>query len=171
MKKNGTSIVELLVSLTIFLVVISLAVGSFIAVSRMKALTSTMRESQEKLRIANEMISRYAKEANIVEINDNGKTFIARYTESTNFSAKFQILDSDGKLYYSECYAADCSNFSTGVNLLTGEMRLDTTSYFKKIGNIPPSMEFSLKGVVNNANFYYKDDFALTNSVILGGIK
>ncbi|MDD3481152.1 MAG: prepilin-type N-terminal cleavage/methylation domain-containing protein, partial [Patescibacteria group bacterium] len=72
--KKGFSLVEIVVAMGIFIVVMTLAVGAFVTVSRMKGLTSTMKESQQKVRIAMEMMTRLARQAEKVSVSLDGNT-------------------------------------------------------------------------------------------------
>lgn len=167
--KKGMTIIEIMVGMTIFLVVVTLAVGAFVSVSRMRALTNTMKESQLKMRIANEMLSRHLKEANAVEVI-NDKTLIVKYIDNYDFVAEFKIL-ADGKLNY--CERTNTTSCTKEVNLFSGgQMKLDSESRFSKIGTIPPAVEYKLIGITDVVgNIYYSDKFTISNKVILEGLK
>ncbi len=66
--KKGFTLVEIMVASILFVIVISMAIGGFIAMNRARILVGTMKETQQKLRVSMEMISRLAKEADSVSV-------------------------------------------------------------------------------------------------------
>jgi type II secretory pathway pseudopilin PulG len=129
MQKRGMSLVELIVAITIFITVMSLGVGAFVTVIRSRIVVGNMKDAQQKIRIANEMIIRYARQAQYVRIDPDGM-----YTEMyfdialTNHTGKRfaveKISDNKYDLKYSECTTGagvptDCTGrWSTETSLL-----------------------------------------------------
>jgi type II secretory pathway pseudopilin PulG len=182
-KKRGMTIIELLVAMAIFIVVITLVVGAFASISRTNGMAKTYRNSQQKLRIAMEMITRYARQANEVSVSTVGGGSVANtldlvYTKNTpNTKSTFTIDPSTGNLTLEECmdYADDTCNVSTTTtDLLNGEMLLDiTTSQFEKTFKNQPELSITLKRRAEAGVFsqYYSDDFLIQNGVILEGLQ
>ncbi|MDD5693269.1 MAG: prepilin-type N-terminal cleavage/methylation domain-containing protein [Patescibacteria group bacterium] len=67
--KKGFTLVELMVAMSIFVIVTTLAVGGFVAVNNLKALAMTQKETQQKIRISLELLTRYAKQAEFVKVS------------------------------------------------------------------------------------------------------
>jgi prepilin-type N-terminal cleavage/methylation domain-containing protein len=71
--KRGMTIIELIVAITLFVTVITLVLGSFVSISRTKLLVSSMKESQNKIRLISEMITRFGKEADRAKVTEGGR--------------------------------------------------------------------------------------------------
>jgi prepilin-type N-terminal cleavage/methylation domain-containing protein len=184
--KYGFTLIELVVSMAIFLVVITLAVGAFVSVSRMKALTSTMKEVQQKTRIATEMITRLSRQADkVVTDSDGGQSkwvelYFNLYNSNPNYGNRFSVEDTGdgfGELLMYEC---DTATTSCGAEDWVNEEVLlgDTVklrypeSYFKKTGSVPPRLEVRVNGVIETAgSAYYSNEIVIDTDVILEGIK
>jgi len=198
-KKRGMTLIELMVAMAIFSVVTTMAVGAFVTVSRMQILTNNMKNTQQKLRVAIEMVSRLARQAQVVLVVNNvdgGNTIsstvemyfgLDENTKVPQSASRFVIKDYDGSglsLYYSECriIKADTKKCSTVAgegwqpanDLLSGPLRLDGTSRFIKIGAIPPTLTVTLHDVpVNGASNdpYYTDNMNIVNEIVLEQIR
>ena len=200
-KKRGVTLIELVVATAIFAVVTTMAVGAFVTVSRMQTLTNNMKNTQQKLRVAIEMVSRLARQAQVVLVVNNNDVISGDTITSTvdmyfgldentkvpQSASRFEIKDYDGSglsLYYSECriIKADtkkCSNvtgegWQTPNDLLSGPLRLDGTSRFIKIGAIPPTLTVTLHDVpaVGASNDpYYTDNMNIVNEIVLEQIR
>jgi prepilin-type N-terminal cleavage/methylation domain-containing protein len=70
MSKRGVTLVEIMVSMGLFAVLASIIVGAFVMTLNMKTLVTNMKESQQKTRMALEILSRLARQANRVEVFD-----------------------------------------------------------------------------------------------------
>lgn len=66
MRKQGFTLIEFIVATSIFVVVMTVAIGSFVALTKVKIQMINNKNTQQKGRIATEEIMRYAKEANAV---------------------------------------------------------------------------------------------------------
>lgn len=174
--KKGVTLVELIVAMAIFLVVVTIAISAFVVISRTKGLSSTMKESQQKTRIALEMITRLSRQAQKVSVSMDGKVLDLYFDLKDNPTAtRFKIRD-DG-LYFSQCSGnLDCPTDSEAINIYEG-IALDNTverdSKFIKVGSIPPTLEVDLYGSINglNDNTWYSDDINLNTTIILESIK
>src|SRR3989304_2648377 len=69
---KGITLIELMVAMTIFLIVITLAVGGFISLIRLQSQTQTMTDVQQNGRIAIEQMTRLARQAESVDISGTG---------------------------------------------------------------------------------------------------
>lgn len=188
MNKRGMTIIEVLVAMTIFMIVVTLVVGAFVTVVRMKALTSNMKESQQKARIATELVTRLSRQAEKVQIIGTDTLDLFFNIDASNPQAtRFKITPRAGSTtdYTLDMY--DCKSFSgvhcadwgTAVDLLGGVYNLDPTkSHFERVlaGGalpIPPSIAVVFDGKITglNGSGYYNDDFKIDTEVMLEGIK
>lgn len=177
MIKKGVTLVELLVAMAIFLIIVTIVVGAFTSVSRMKALTSTMKESQQKTRIALEMITRLSRQAEKVVVSNNGKIvdlyFNIEETDATNIlGSRFEISGSE--LLYGECSGSlTCAqNITDRKNLYEGITLNSANSSFEKTGTIPPTLNVILVGNIGDgSSTYFSDELTIDTTVILEAIK
>lgn len=93
-KKKGMTLIELMVAMAIFSIVLVIAVGAFIQMNNLRALAMNARESQQKLRMAIEVMSRYSRQADRVIIADKQGD---QYKEMRLF---FNIKDPDSANWY-----------------------------------------------------------------------
>ena len=188
--KRGFTLIELVVSMTIFIIVITLAVGGFIAINKSRITLGGQKDTQQKLRIADETITRYAKEAEIVRLPDtpavpdqHKQKQIELYFDmmlTPGKSAKKFEMTSAGILGLSDCPSdqiqstgkcgADDISWNTASNLLGGvgssAVSLDyNTSYFLVNQSIPPYL--TLKLVLPGSS----GDITLDDAIILENIK
>lgn len=182
--KRGVTLIELVVAMGIFLVVVTVAVGAFVTVSRMKALTSTMKEATQKTRIASEMITRLARQGDKVMVQNQGKSLEIYY--NTGIDASFygyRFFLNNGDLSYAECpigspaislpgYVCNWSNLGSST-LSGGVLVFDDTSVFQKTGTIPSRLNVDLAGKIQaiSSNPYYSNDFTIKTAVILEGLR
>lgn len=174
--KKGLTLVELIVAMAIFLTVITLAVGAFVTISRMKSLTSTMKETQQKTRIAMEMITRLSKQAEKIIVSNEGKT-LELYFDTKNpaeaTGAKFEI--NGISLFYSTCSGnlfCTVNNLWSDQKDLYSGIEIQADSKFEKIGTIPPQLSVEIHGkIVNGNSNYFSDDINMETTIILEGIK
>jgi type II secretory pathway pseudopilin PulG len=191
-KKKGISLIELVVAMAIFMIISTIAVGTFVTAIRMKTLTSTMKESQQKIRIALEMITRLSRQANEVNIQNNERDLVLRYLGSTPSATRFQLKPATRTLAgvstpVYELHISDCARMATigtgcyiwgeNINLLGETFYLKTDSQFTKIvENSTPTLQIILNGRIvgmpsNPTNPYYNDQLSITTRVLLEGIK
>lgn len=188
MKKKGMTLIELIVAMTLFVVVSTIAVGGFISISRARILIGNMKDSQQKIRIANEMIIRYAREAQAVLIEDSGKTLKLSFDiGTTNPTGKmFKLANQDsGGLYdllYYECTDSSSTCLNSGTSLLdktTGLAIADTHTSGTTANDVFSLNSESLS--VLELNLVFKnvvsgfasmnDTMTLKNAVIMGELK
>lgn len=167
MGKKGLTLIELVVAMTIFIIVMTLAVGGFVAISKTRATIGQMKDAQQKVRLANEMIIRYAKEAEYVQIDTANGSWLELYFNSYTSAKKFAVISND--LMYYDCTpvsgVCSASSWGTGTSLLGGASR----GISLNIINV-----FGLSGVapaVLNVTLALADGLSTQNAVILGGLK
>lgn len=184
MMKRGVTLIELVVAMSLFAVISTLAIGAYVTVTNMKALTASMRESQQKMRIATETITRLAKQADIVIIGAGGSELDLYFnTKGTPSATRFIIgtnANGNKRLEQStECLSPlttslNCTQWSQPVSMLSENLELTTGSAFSKIADGPtPELKIILNGKYGDAatSSYYKDDFNIETAVILENVK
>jgi len=142
MKRKGMTLVELIVAMAIFTVVLLVAVGAFINMNNLRAVALSSRESQQKLRLAIEMISRYSRQAEKIVLSSTPATLDSQGNSQTvdmyfNIDTaspqgeRFEIkqVGSVYKLYFYSCTPAastdpECASWGTGSDLLGGDVEL-----------------------------------------------
>jgi len=93
MRRRGMTLVELMVAMSIFMIVMTLGIGGFVSISRTRILVGNMKDSQQKLRVANEMVIRYAKQAEYVKLAAAGNSVEFYFDIATTPSAnKFALV-------------------------------------------------------------------------------
>lgn len=196
MTRKGMTLVEVMVSITLFSIVLLVCVRAFIQMNNLRAIGLNARESQQKLRLGIEMMSRYARQADKVVISGtscgNNCSEIAMYFNinqaANRYGVKFQVNPSNnGGLVYFECpmtsAQTECTSWGTGQNLLGSYLKLMPPSGFVKnevvdlsTGSdpqiaMPPSLSIYLKGVMSQGNLFYQRTFNVDTRVILENIK
>lgn len=181
MVKKGYTLLELIVAMGIFVISLSLMVGAFVTISRMKALTSSMKEVQQKSRITIERISRLARQSDRAFVSPDGKTLDLYFSsETTNISAeRFQITaDAINQHYCTDPNLetnkfCDATKWGPGSNMLGSQMIPLPSSVFEKKGTIPPVLDIRLEIEIGTlvGNPYYRDNLVVSTEVILEGIR
>lgn len=198
MEKKGFTLIELIVSMAIFTVVVTICVGAFVSASNIRALAQTQQESQQKLRMAIEMLNKYARQADRVLIaykTSSPSTAEFYYGEPLTTSSsgiKFSIENNTsgiGKLFYQECVTIDptstvdptagfCATWSPKLDLLGGQVQLNLATSYLSISadSYVPILVVNFNGeTMYNANItnpFYKDTrFLLETSVPLEGLR
>jgi len=157
MEKRGMTLIELMVAVSIFIIVMTLAIGGFIAISRSRILIGNQKDTQQKVRIADEMIVRYSKQANYVKLASDGSSLELYFDISSSqptakkFSLKALTIDTYD-LIYSECNNVVAGTLVCPNNTWTSEASLlggDNNSLFlKKPAVVPDGKTFKLNGVL-----------------------
>ena len=172
------TLIELIVAITLFIVVVTLAIGGFVAVSRLKTLVMDMKNTQQKARLIYETVYRSAKEANKVTISDN--IMILDYTapvEEKVFVASTTTLD-----YYScSTTTGDVSDLATRctrvedllLGTIPGTYNLSQTNttlpYFVVDNTIPATMTLNM--TLRNMRNSMDSPIKLDNEIILENVK
>lgn len=201
MNRRGLTLVELIVAVSIFIIVTTFAIGTFVSIIRARMLIGNMRESQQKIRTVNETISRYAKEANYVKIPTAGETIpipgdtLDMYFDSNTAATRISLVSTptagEYDLMYYECTdparlaTHTCASLSdwgvptgwnTGVSLLGGKVVL-LSSALNPNGNPVFGLSgtradvLDVKLLFRNGAGIYRDDISIVNSVYLEGLK
>lgn len=175
-KKKGTTLIEIIVAMTIFLVVVTIAVGAFVTVSRMKALTSTMKNTQQKTRIAIEMLSRLSRQAEKATVSPDGNNLTLYFDIKGSNPDAVKFALEDNTLNYYSCNlmnGIDCSTWDSPTDLFGTDIVIDASlSSFKKIGSIPPLLDISITNeTAEQENPYYEDRIDIDTTIILESIK
>lgn len=188
MKKKGFTLIEMVVAMGIFALLSTIIIGAYVVVLNMKALTSTMKENQQKMRTTIELISRLSRQADRVEVRDatgivssSNTVVLYFYSGTPNLSATRFVIGPIGgssnptTLYTQNCTSMSdqsCTSWESPDDLLGGTVDLETTSYFSisaaQVANIP-TLSFKLNGKIKSMtdNPYYSNTFNIENSVIL----
>lgn len=191
MKKRGMTLIELMVAMSIFVIVMTLAIGGYVSISRTRILMGNMKDSQQKVRIANEMIIRYARQAEYIKLANDGSSLELYFdvdTGETPSAKKFQrsrISNTDPyDLLFYECtdsspVARACSNWGLGTSLLGGSsgnislMNPETNPNIFQLDGVLPSV-LKLKLMIASTvpgNSTLSDEMTIQNAIILESIK
>ncbi len=194
--KKGITLVELLVSMTIFVIVTTLSVSAFMTTLQMKAMGSNMKNSQQKIRIALETVTRLSRQADKVEAQDNGKTLKLYFSSLSPKSAyKFVFYDpasSDGSLYLYKCVtvveaSGSCSDANWnnadprsyaqdlfgGLNNLKLTNSVEGVNSFVLEGGLPPTLDININGKIptSSGKAFYNDSIKINTEVFLENVK
>lgn len=186
MHRRGMTLVELMVAMSIFITVMVLGIGGFVTISRSRILAGNMKDSQQKLRVANEMIVRFAKQAEYVKLSSNGRSaeFYFDIDHAISSANKFELVDmGNGKfdLIYSECNSATYNRCTSGIwdknkaSLIGsqgGSIYISDSNVFGLTGVLPTVLEVKL--VVNNDVVGYEslsDAMTVENAIILENLR
>lgn len=180
--KKGVSIIELVVSMAIFMVVASLAIGAFITVTRMRGMTKAMKDSQQKMRIVMEMMTRLSRQADKVlaypESSGSNLDLYFNHDGVAGYESAIRYrVTSTSQLHEYHCSpggATTCSTWTDEGDLMSGKITFNNaTSGFSKTGTIPPRVNFILDGQVVGVptNSFYYDSLKIDTSVILENLK
>ncbi len=184
LKRRGMTIIELVVAITLFTVVVTLAIGGFVAVSRMKTLMVDMKDTQQKARLIYETVYRFAKEADTVSVSPNQSQLVLDYYNDLGVRElrKFFELGSGSStsfMYYScegaNDFVADKSS-CTREELLAGTKtsayeitKISGNGYFDYNKSIPPTLSLSM--VIKNTRSDNDPEIKLDNVIILENVK
>lgn len=185
MNKKGTTLLEVVVAMSIFAVVAVIAVDAFVSVSKTRALSGNMRESQQKIRIAMETFSRLAKNAEMAKPSSN---VVELYFDTDSKPKAARFIISGNKLYFEKCIpndplvpiiAGNCESNGTweiendSTNFFGGSLSVDPPSAFSysfdEING--PTLTFNLHATLSGVSPFYSDDMKLKNTVILESLK
>ena len=138
-EKRGFTLIELIVSMGIFTIVLSMGVGAFTAITRLKAVTSNIRDSQQKMRIATDLINRYSRQADSIIVSSSPSQSVELYfgLGSPNVTAvKYQVASN--VLSSSNCSAFTayivCTAWTTPVTMLNNNMTISNSDNFRVSG-------------------------------------
>lgn len=165
LNQKGMTIIELIVAMTIFVIVITLAVGGFISLIRLQSQTETMTDVQQNGRIAIEQITRLARQADEVNIIDSGDLDKITFTNGTLYNC-FTVKDGALKKY-----TTDGCTGETSFTLSSSDVKITKFNLVKNTG-VPASLEINL--TVTSANPIAggdPDEINLNTTVLLTGLK
>ena len=194
MIKKGFTLIELVVAMTIFITVMTLAIGGFITILRSRMIIGNMKDSQQKIRVVSESISRFAKEAEYVQIPTgagrsipiDGDTLVM-YFDSYTVAKKFKLvplstpIDGQYDLQSFDCVTFTsnvCTTWGTGTSLLGTKVRMisDTVSppttakpVFKLSTTRPYVIELRLE--FRSGASVASDSITINNAILLEGLK
>lgn len=180
--KKGFTLIELVVSMGIFTVVAALAIGAFVTVSRMKDLTSSMRETQQKVRVGVETIGRLARQADtvIVTPSPTGNTIEMYFNTKTPDAkgVKFTVVGTH-LYFYDNCTmdvtGTTCTSWPDAPDdMFSGLVYISNTDNFSKVvTNGSPELNINLQGKINNVKNspYYSDSLNINTNIVLESLK
>lgn len=131
MIKRGMTLIELIVAITLFVTVITIVIGSFASVSRTKMLIASMKESQQKVRLVTEMLTRYGKEAFYVDVSSDGKEVNYWFKENNSSTGSVEVIAKRFRVSNSGVSGKANSSlkYYTCANSLTNPNVVDTTNF------------------------------------------
>lgn len=184
--RKGVTLIELVVSMGIFTVIATVAVGAFVTVTRMKTMASDARETQQKVRIATERISRLSRLADYVILNPPANNSLELHfsTISGIKASKFSI-EGTRLYYYDECTTritnvyTPCESWPTSAeaeDLLGEVIELTaplTNNFGKRYSYGKPELQIDIRGraISPAVNNYTPNDIKINTSIILERLK
>jgi len=166
--QKGVTIVELLVSMSIFLIVITLSVGGFLSLLRLQTQSEAMTSVQQNARIAIEQVSRWARGIEGIKIED---------TASSNFDKLILTTDGGTRTYTyqvnpsGQLQIEDSKNAGApALTLTSDEVRVEKFILVRKEG-IPPSLDIEIEVSSTTAASYAENKINLKTNVLLSGVK
>ncbi|MCL5094133.1 MAG: prepilin-type N-terminal cleavage/methylation domain-containing protein [Patescibacteria group bacterium] len=180
--KKGMTIIELVVAMTIFLVVVTLAVGGFVSLLNLQTQSETMTGVQQNARIAIEQITRQAREALKVTIGQNnitvnGTTFTCTATYNcfsltiqeslTLRTFTFYVDPADSKLKVND------SSVGYPLTITSEDVRVTQLNFTQPpVNKIPPIVDISLGLAPRvSTSAFTQDQTTINTTVIMTGIK
>jgi prepilin-type N-terminal cleavage/methylation domain-containing protein len=196
MNKRGTTLVELIVAMGIFTIVSSLAISSFVTIMRMKELGTNMKNSQQKVRVALEQVTRLSRQADKVEVSPDHKMLKLYFLNgSTKSAVKFsfysgnwsEVNNPTGTIYYYTCPSVvsnACSDstggwsqYNSGQDLFGGEgiLKLSgtTANKFEIAATLPPTLDIFVNGKIpgGSNNYFFNDSMTIETKTIMENVK
>lgn len=167
--KKGLTIVELLVAMTIFLVVISIAVGGFVSLIRLQTQSQVITDVQQNARISLEQVTRLSRQADKVEIKTIDSLRDSLVVVISGNTACFGISGEERLVKYNSHDSSGC----TGSDLTLTDSAVKITKFkFERSNNVPPSLSIHI--IVEAANpsgsSINEDKIELNTSVVLAGL-
>ena len=188
--KKGFTLLELVVSLSIFAILSTIAVGAYVSISRGKTYSATMRESQQKLRIAVETITRLGRQADRVDVDSTGEVITLYYYASivpprpnTPNRINQYTITATGALEYKECKPASITGdeaamycpvtgWTSPVDMLSAKTSLQPISGFTRDNTkLTPKITVNLVGKTTGATAAYTDSFTIVTDVSLENLQ
>jgi len=162
---KGMTIVELIVAMSIFIIVITLAVGGFVSIIRLQGQTESMTDVQQNSRIALEQITRLSRQAEELDIENIGIDQDNLSITIGGNSVCFKI-DNDRLKKFTNI---NCTG--SGLTLTSDDVKV-TKFYFDKIAGIPATLNIYITiKPKNNTGVASSDELNLNTSVLLSGLK
>jgi Tfp pilus assembly protein PilW len=177
MRKKGFTIFELMVSMTIFITFSTVVIGAFVSMTRLKSLSGTMRESQQKIRVSMEMISRLARQTDEIILPTANEARMYFDDNGTRTASKFVIDNTNRTIYYYECsqisanYCTQWNNGNPGTDLFGGRIQVNSGSFVRS-GTFPPTFDVLLTlSTPAGSSIFYTDSFTLDTTTILENVR
>lgn len=178
-RDNGVTLVELIVAMTIFLVVITIAVGGFVSLVRLQGQTEAMTDVQQNGRIVMEQLTRLSRQSSAVNINTGvGEidqiVFKDRDSNYICITVDISEIDAQGKntMKIKKYINDNCTG--GGLTLTSSDVKV-TKFQFSKAGGIPSILDISIvvksKDPLIGKNSAGEDTLTLESSVVLTGVK
>ena len=156
-KKRGFTLIEMLVSVAIFTIVVTIVMGTIVTIVDISRKTRTMTEAMSNLNLAMESMTRTLKTATVITVPNNDG--LVEATDQNGDKVKYEVVENAAngnkkgiKKTVQVGIAQPVSDFITSDDLeITGSM-VKTFSY-----NEQPKVMISLKGRVETARGIYSE--------------
>lgn len=132
------TIVELLVAMTIFVIVITLAIGGFVAISRLSSQAYTMTNVQQNGRTLIEQLTRLSRSADEVNITGTAPFQIVSFRNGTDWVCFNAVGNPTAIKKYNNI---GCTG--DGFSLTSSEVKVNKMTFIRKEG-IPPYLEIGI---------------------------
>ncbi|PIZ00361.1 hypothetical protein COY62_03090 [bacterium (Candidatus Howlettbacteria) CG_4_10_14_0_8_um_filter_40_9] len=134
-QSKGMTIVELLVAMTIFVIVITLAIGGFVAISRLSSQAYTMTNVQQNGRTLIEQLTRLSRSAEEIYIPDSGTLQSIAFRNGNDWVC---LKATDNPTIVKKYTDKVCT--IGGFSLTSPEVKINRMTFVRKEG-IPPYLE------------------------------
>ena len=187
MKKKGFTLIELVVAMGIFTVLSTIVVGAYVVVINLRGMTKSMNESQQKLRMTLEQISRLARQADQAKVTSSGRVLDLYFNGGTSSGSayRYEVTGADPYgLGKRECASftdpstnRTCDSWTPTVtqppvDMLGSLLTLNNNSVFSINSSVTPmTLLINLDGEVDFSNNYYDNKFNLESEIILEGLR
>lgn len=178
-QSKGMTIVELLVAMTIFVIVVTLAVGGFVAITRLSSQTYTMTNVQQNGRTLIEQLTRLSRSAEEIRIGEGPTSdlqTISFRNENDWLCFKVAGAGTSSDPYSIEKYNGVSDTDSTcatssGFSLTSSEVKINRMTFDRKEG-IPPYLEIRIVLESSTPALGSSNDIIdLNTTVVLEGAK
>lgn len=159
--QNGMTLVELIVSMGLFTVVMTLTVSFFITLQKMQIMYRDRANLQQEGRIASEVLIRYLREAKSVTMTDSAGTGVSELTGTGLCSGSgasylslvmvdgnelmFKCLGTPRKLSMGSCSPADTCTPTSFSDISSAQVNISSLTITRGPATYPKTLKYNLR--------------------------